>query len=139
MTEEPVYVRFRQDPPVVVGDVEPDSMADVTRMEAFGNHVVSTVSKHKGLALLLNFEKVSYLSSAALTELIRIRETIRGNGGALRLSGLSPNIFKVFEITRLDGDFSVRPGESPQESIARFKQDIASSPAGQSAGRPAQG
>lgn len=137
--DQPVLVRFRRDTPLVIGEVAPESMADIKRMTAFGDQVISAISNHKGIALLLNFEKVAYLSSAALTELIRIRETVRGNGGALRLSGLSQDIYKIFEITKLDGDFSVRPKESPAESVARFKQDIASSPAAQRAARPSQG
>lgn len=104
-------------------------MADISQMRTFGDQVVSAVSKHKGLALLLNFQRVTYLSSAALTEIIRIREAVRGNGGALRLCGLSPDIYKVFEITKLDRDFGVRRDETAEHSIARFKQDIASAPA----------
>ncbi len=128
MTDQPVYVRYRRDAPLVIGDVAPEGMADLKRMSAFGDSVVAAVSKHAGVALLLNFERITYLSSAALTELIRIRETVRGNGGALRLCGLSPDIYKIFEITKLDGDFSVRANESPAEAAARFKQDLASSP-----------
>ena len=128
MSEQPAYVRFRRDAPVVIGDVEPASLNDPTHMRSFGDEVISAVSRHKGLALLLNFEKVSYLSSAALTEIIRIREAVRANGGALRLCGLSPEIYKVFEITKLDGDFGVRANEATAHSIARFKRDIAAAP-----------
>jgi anti-sigma B factor antagonist len=108
MADTAAYVRFRRDAPLVIGDVDPEGTGDLDRIKAFGDQVVSAVSPHKGLALLLNFENVSYLSSAALTELIRIRETVRKNGGALRLCGLSQDIYKVFEITKLDGDFGVR-------------------------------
>ncbi len=137
MSEQPAYVRFRRDNPLVIGEVEPGSMNDIKQMKVFGDQVIEAVAKHKGLALLLNFEKVAYLSSAALTELIRIRETVRGNSGALRLCGLSPDIYKVFEITKLDGDFDVRPNETPAHSVARFKHDIASSAS--SLARPAAG
>lgn len=136
MSDQPAYVRFRRDTPLVIGDVEPASMNDLNQMKNFGDQVVTAVSKHKGIALMLNFEKVTYLSSAALTEIIRIREAVRGNGGALRICGLSPDIYKVFEITKLDSDFGVRPNESTAHSVERFKHDIAKSPAAKPAAAP---
>lgn len=133
MSDQSEFVQFRRQGHVVVGDVSPQSMKDVAQMKAFGDHVIAAVSKHKGLALMLNFERVGFLSSAALTELIRIRETLKNNGGALRLCGLSRDIYKVFEITKLDGDFGLKPDEDVAHAIARYAHDVTSASAAGSA------
>lgn len=118
------HIRFKREGSIVVGLVDPDSTKDQVHLTDFGDEAVSVVKKHPGIALMLDFEHVDYLSSAALTELIRIKEAVTETGGDLRVCGLSPEILKVFEITKLDGDFGVKPGESPVAAVARFDRDV---------------
>jgi len=124
--DKPRYARFKPDKPVVIGLVHPESMTTIEHMKAFGDEVVAVAKKHARLPLILNFEQVEFLSSAALSELIRIRDAVESNGGALRLCGVSKEMYKVFDVTKLADDFHLRERESPAEAIARFKQDVAS-------------
>ena len=93
-------------------------------MKRFGDYVVQVVKKHPGLPLMLNFERVAYLSSAALTELLRVKEKLDASSGALRVCGLSSEIYKVFEITKLDRVFEARRDEAPATAMDRFRKDV---------------
>ena len=69
--------------------------------------------------LVVNMADVSYTSSAALRELITAWKTCRKwNRGDLRLSELSPNIQKVFELTGLDTQFKIFSSEA--EAVGSF-------------------
>jgi anti-anti-sigma factor len=131
MNDSRLLVRFRDDAPLLIGDVSADLTADANLLAEFREQVISRVgaaSESGPVALLLDFKQVNYMSSLALSELIRIRETLQGKGGVLRLCGLSPDAYTVFTLTKLDDEFSVRSGEDIEISAARLKQDLALSP-----------
>lgn len=124
--DTPTYVRFKRDDPIVIGVVDPISMQDMSHMRGFADQAASVVKRRPGTALLLDFERIAFVSSAALSELIRIKEAAEGADGTLRICGVSPEIAKVFEITKLDGAFGLKAGEPPVEAARRFKADVAS-------------
>jgi anti-anti-sigma factor len=121
------FVRFRKDMPVVVGLTQPEAMANLENLKAFGDEVVAVARKHARLPLILDLESVGYLSSAALSELIRIREAVTSNGGTFRLCGVTEPMYKVFDVTKLAGEFELRADESSGEAVERFKRDLAAS------------
>ena len=57
--------------------------------------------------ILLNFGNVEYLSSAALGKLITLNKKLQAVGGKLILCNIDPQIFEVFEITKLDKFFKI--------------------------------
>ncbi len=119
------FVKFREDGPITIGTVFNSTMLDGVVVRQFGEQVLDYINKHGRVNLLLDFGNVEYLSSAALTELIRINDAAVSNGGSLRLCGLSPQIQKVFEITKFDRSFDVQPNEDVAHAAARFKRSIA--------------
>ena len=50
--------------------------------------------------LTLDFEKVDYISSAGLRVLLKAQKAVRGKG-AMKLTGVVPNVMDVFEVTGL--------------------------------------
>ncbi|MHC4755975.1 MAG: STAS domain-containing protein [Planctomycetota bacterium] len=56
---------------------------------------------------ILNFGNVKFMSSAFLGLLVRIRKWVAEAGGSLELCNIAPNIYKVFEITRLNNIFDI--------------------------------
>lgn len=52
--------------------------------------------------LLLDFTNVEFLSSIELGTLIGLHKRLRADGGRLTLFNLSPQVFEVFAITRLE-------------------------------------
>ena len=62
---------------------------------------------HENVHFLLDFEKVSYLSSAALSELIYLYRLSRGKKGDVRLCNVTKQIMTAFEITNLNKMFVI--------------------------------
>ncbi|MDX9975841.1 MAG: STAS domain-containing protein, partial [FCB group bacterium] len=106
MAQEPL-VTFEEHPPITVGLILSTSVLDALNVTQFGNQVLAHIQGRTAVKLLLSFERVNYLSSAVLTELLRINEAVRELQGQLRLCALNSDIRKVFEITNLDRIFVI--------------------------------
>ena len=72
-----------------------------------GEELSTLIDELSDIRLLLSFRQVEHLSSAALGMLIKLHHEIRDKGGRLKLSDISPPIFEVFKITRLNKLFSI--------------------------------
>ncbi|MEK7795291.1 MAG: STAS domain-containing protein [Candidatus Hydrogenedentota bacterium] len=105
---------------VTVGTISESNMLDAMNVTEFGNEVLEFIKDKPGLQLLLNFEHVDYMSSAALTELLRINEALRTTAGSVRLCGLSKDIRKVFQITNLEKLFVIHEDETADLALKRF-------------------
>ncbi len=68
--------------------------------------------------LLLSFQNVEHLSSAALGMLIKLNEQVAQRSGRLKLSDIRPQIYQVFKITRLNKLFDIHA--SVQEALSAF-------------------
>ncbi len=66
------------------------------------------VDNAPSVKLLLNFQSVEHLSSAALGMLINLDKKVREKKGKLVLSDINPQIFEVFKITQLYKMFDIR-------------------------------
>lgn len=106
MSDGPL-VDFSERGVITIGKVRAGSVLDAVNVTQFGKDVLDYVSAHPDLNLLLDFQSVEYLSSAVLTELLRINQACKDNGGGMRLCGLNEDIAKVFEITNLDRMFII--------------------------------
>ncbi|MCL2624945.1 MAG: STAS domain-containing protein [Planctomycetaceae bacterium] len=68
--------------------------------------VAETVTK----SLILDFNKVVFLSSSALRVLITLQKTTESGGIPLLLCNLNDNIREIFKITNLESIFKIRKG-----------------------------
>jgi len=68
--------------------------------------------------LVMDFSRVAHMSSSALGMLITLHKRIREKKGELRLCGISPSIYEVFVITRLNEIFKIV--QTRQEALASF-------------------
>lgn len=116
-------VKFEQHDEITVGTVYASSVLDAMNVSLFGKEVLEHVRDRRGIRLLLDFHKVEYLSSAVLTELLRISQACKENGGDVRLCGLNKDIRKVFEITNLDKMFTIYG--PVEEAVSRYKRSLA--------------
>jgi anti-sigma B factor antagonist len=69
--------------------------------------LTSVVDCKDGVKLLISFKNVEHLSSAALGMLITLNKKVSEQGGMLKLSDISPQIYEVFKITQLNKLFSI--------------------------------
>ena len=77
-------------------------IVDQEHVTRLGTQLRTLVSQREVPNLLLSFEKVEFLSSATLSELLSIEKLVRGRGGKLRLANLDRNLKKMFSMTKLD-------------------------------------
>ena len=87
-------------------------IVDSANIEEMGTEMMSLVEKDHIKHVLLNFDGVDFLSSAALNKLILMDKKVKQVGGVLRLCTLKAEIMEVFTITRLDRVFDIRKTES---------------------------
>lgn len=121
MSDDALVV-FTMNGDVAVATVETATVLDAVNVNQFGREVLDYIGDHAGANLLLDFERVEYLSSAVLTELIRIKKAIVESGGELRMCALSEAIRKVFEITNLDQIFVIEP--DLRTALPRFQRSV---------------
>ena len=115
-------MKFKKAGNMVVGTVHTTNMLDSITVEDFGAEVVKVVDRFPGIHLLLNFEKVDFLSSAALSELIRIHEAADKTLGIVRLCGISKDIHKVLKITKLDTLFNFNPDDDVSTAVEKMRR-----------------
>lgn len=93
-------------------------IVDSSNIEEMGSELNSLVDTDRIKHVLLNFEGVEFLSSAALNKLIALDKKVKEVGGILRLSCLRADIMEVFNITRLNRVFDIRTKEA--EALKAF-------------------
>jgi anti-sigma B factor antagonist len=91
---------------------------DAANIQELGDELFTLVEKEQRKNLLLNFNNVEFLSSAALNKLIILDKKVKANSGKLRLCNLKPEIYEVFAITRLNQLFDIKNTEG--EGLAGF-------------------
>jgi anti-sigma B factor antagonist len=68
--------------------------------------------------LLLNFQNVEYLSSAAIGKLLALNKAVVASKGMIKICCIGPTIFKIFEITRMHKVFEIHKDE--QTALDKF-------------------
>jgi anti-sigma B factor antagonist len=74
-----------------------------------GEKLDQLIATQDNMKLLLTFKNVEHLSSAALGMLITLHNKVKETDGRLMLSDINPQIYQVFEITKLDRLFDIHP------------------------------
>jgi len=107
-----------------IGDVtvvkfDEKKILDEQNIANIGEKLMDLVEKEGARKVVLNFENVDYLSSAALGKLINLhKRLVLQLKGQLILCNIRDQIFEVFHITRLDKFFKIVKEE--QQAIAQF-------------------
>lgn len=94
-------------------------IVDSGSIEQLGEELNSLVTVENRNMLLLNFDGVEFLSSAALNKLIVLNSRVKTAAGRLKLCCLRAEIKEVFSITRLDRQIDIRKTEA--DAIAAFQ------------------
>lgn len=64
------------------------------------------------------------MSSAGLTELLRINEVLKPRNRVVHLCGLNKDIYNVFRITNLDSIFVIHESDSTEDAAAEFNASV---------------
>lgn len=95
------------------------NILDEGNIQQIGDEILRLIDEQDHPKLLISFENVEHLSSAALGTLITINTKIRAKDGQLRLTDIDPQIYEVFVITKLNKLFQIH--ETADEAMASFK------------------
>jgi len=69
--------------------------------------LASLIEQADGIALVLDFSNVRFMSSAVLGLLIKVSKRVYEHGGKLALCAIGPRIYEIFKITRLTKIFDI--------------------------------
>jgi anti-sigma B factor antagonist len=84
---------------------------DEQNIQVIGDQLFSLVDEVGRRKVLLNFANVEFLSSAALGKFITLQKKLHAANGRLILCNIDPEIYEVFEITKLDKFFTITKDE----------------------------
>ena len=102
-------VRIEFDEPHVVGQ------KSVTQLQERLSQVLKRVPDAR---IVLDLEKVQYMSSAALGELLAAHKQLVGNGGRMCMACVTPELMEILATTRLDAVFGIY--DTPRHAIHSF-------------------
>jgi anti-sigma B factor antagonist len=94
------------------------NILDEANIQQIGDEIGRIVDAQSQPKVLISFQNVDHLSSAALGTLITINNKIRGKEGQLRLADIDPQIYEVFVITKLNKLFQIF--DSADQALASF-------------------
>lgn len=95
------------------------NILEEANIQQIGDEISTLIEQTAVPKVLINFENVEHLSSAALGTLITINNKIRQKGGQLRLANIDPQIYEVFVITKLNQLFQIH--DTSENAMASFK------------------
>jgi len=95
------------------------NILDEASIQQIGDEMLRIVEQSESPKLLINFNNVDHLSSAALGTLITINNKVRQKDGQLRLTDIDPQIYEVFVITKLNKLFHIH--KTVDEALKSFK------------------
>lgn len=91
---------LRESKNVIIVAVE--GQVRISTQNEFKEYLDMLYDKYGTGTVLLDMQKVSYLNSAAIGIIVDTFKKFRDNNGRLVLSGLTPEITKLFEVTKLN-------------------------------------
>ncbi|MCP4834654.1 MAG: STAS domain-containing protein [Phycisphaera sp.] len=93
------------------------NILDEANIQQIGEELSKLVESSPRPKILICFENVEHLSSAALGVLITISNGVKGRDGQLRLSDIRPQLLEVFKITRLDQMFEIHDSANDAQAL----------------------
>ncbi len=119
MTTKDSRLVVREEGDVTIVQFVDRNILEEASIQQIGEEIATIIDNATSPKLLLNFENVEHLSSAALGTLITINNKVRQKGGQLRLSNIDSNIYEVFVITKLNKLFQIH--DNNDKALASFK------------------
>lgn len=94
------------------------NILDEANIQQIGEEISRIIDSQPEPRVLISFDNVDHLSSAALGTLITINNKIRNKDGQLRLANIDQQIYEVFVITKLNKLFQIH--EATEQALASF-------------------
>ena len=85
------------------------SVADIASVESISTKLHSLIDDGDALNVIVDFDGVRFFSSMILGLLVDIWRRLGEKGGTVSISGIDPQLSRVFKITNLDKLFQFYP------------------------------
>lgn len=80
---------------------------DESVIQEVQNELIKLIEVDGRKKIVLNFDVVEFLSSAALGGFVRVNKIAKADGGKVALCNIRPEIMEVFKITQLHRIFTI--------------------------------
>ncbi len=90
---------------------------DIQNVEEF-EQILIKLFKERRYKIVLNLEKLTYISSAGIGVLMSVIKEVRKNRGDIKLTNVCPDVYKVLDLLELPGIFHILKTE--QDAINSF-------------------
>jgi anti-sigma B factor antagonist len=98
---------------VVVVSFSEAKILDEMTIRQIGEEFLKLTTEAAGdRKLLLNFDRVTFMSSAMIGHIMRLAQQAKDDKIKLKLCGIAPNIMEVFKLTKLDKVLEIYPTEA---------------------------
>lgn len=118
MTDDANHFTVTKPNGVILVEFADRKIIEELSISEIGDELSNLVDGQSGVKILLSFKNVGHLSSAALGMLITLNKKVTGQNGRLRLSDITPQIYEVFKITRLNKLFEIY--DTAEQALAGF-------------------
>jgi anti-sigma B factor antagonist len=98
---------------------ETSQVLDELNVQQLGDELRDLVEKEYLVRIILNFERVKFLSSAVLGKIISLHKRLGKEKGRMALCSINKDVKQVFKITRLDKLIPIFDTED--EALARIQ------------------
>jgi anti-sigma B factor antagonist len=115
--ESRLTVEYDQD--IVKVQLLDRNILEEAAIQQIGEEISALVEQASNPKILIDFNNVEHLSSAALGTLITINNKVRQKSGQLRLAHIDAQIYEVFVITRLNKLFQIF--DDNEQALASFE------------------
>lgn len=109
----------RKDSDILVVYFQDVSIIEESRIAALGDELLELV-KNDNAKIVVNFENVSFMSSAMIGKLIQFSTACKDAGLKLRLCNINDNVMQVFTLMNLQKVLNIDKDES--ESVAKLEK-----------------
>jgi anti-sigma B factor antagonist len=118
MTKEKSHLSIANREGVSIVEFAERKILDELCISEIRDELAKLVADTDGVKLLVCFKNVDHLSSAALGVLITLNKQVSDRQGTLKLSDISPQIYEVFKITRLNKLFDIY--DTAEQALSSF-------------------
>ena len=105
---------------VIVVEFKDRRIVDELIIRDLGDELLSLLDEDGPNKILLNFNNVEFLSSAALGKLISLRKRAVAYGGEVKLSNICDSVYTIFELTGLTKPEKFDIKSDQDEALAAF-------------------
>ena len=119
--DETLDVEIKDEGSIAVVSFNAASLCDIAGIEKISRQIRQFVADRRPERMVIDFTSVKFFTSQALGLLLDVWRKLQANGGQVVISGINPQLHRVFKITNLDKIFQFFPDS--QSAIKSFDND----------------